>query len=346
MEFADIVATDHAVRVLDRAGGEAIACGEFGGIDQAVADLHLGLVGADMGGVVWLHDNGDGSIEAAIALASSTPVVQASGGEHVEVAISKSLYLPDPLEIEAGTTVTWINRDALPHTTTATTREAHFDSGYMALDDASLQPRAGWNLPPWMPGICRTSRTRLNREVVFACGVGGRLGRPLTWHSRSAKQMIRVHGGSGACHHHGIVFGRTCSARRQGWRWRSKQHGHHPGHGDREEGRNRSLRRPRREDQLEHRHRIAQLPLELAEWAVPSTDHECCTLHQQERHREPQVAASATHQGAPPHFGQSAEFDDAPQEVCDAEAPRAVGQLPPRGATMRFVGGGWRFGHH
>ena len=134
-EFADIVATDHAVRVLDPAGGEAIACGEFGGVDQAVADLHLGLVGADMGGVAWLHDNGDGSIEATIALASSTPVAQAKGGEHVEVAISKSLYLPSLLEIEAGTNVTWVNEDELPHTATATTPEVPFDSGYMALAD-------------------------------------------------------------------------------------------------------------------------------------------------------------------------------------------------------------------
>lgn len=135
-EFAEIVATDHAVRVLDPAGGEAIACGEFGGVDQVVADLHVGLVGMEMSGVAWLHDNGDGKIETAIVLVSSTPVAQAGVDGHVEVAISKSRYLPSPLEIDAGTTVTWVNEDALPHTATATTPEVHFDSGYMALDDA------------------------------------------------------------------------------------------------------------------------------------------------------------------------------------------------------------------
>lgn len=135
-ELADIVAMDHAVRVLDPTGGEAIACGEFGGVDQAVADLHVGLVGVEMGGVAWLHDNGDGSIETVVVLASSTPVAQVGADDQVEVTVSKSRYLPSTLEIDAGTTVTWVNEDVLPHTATATTPEVHFDSGYMALDDA------------------------------------------------------------------------------------------------------------------------------------------------------------------------------------------------------------------
>ena len=136
LALADVVRGDHAVRVLDAAGTETLACGELSGSPEPVADLQLGLTGADMAGVAWLHDNGDGTFGAAVAVTwESEPAAFAAAGDHVEVAISKSLYVPNPLEIEAGTTVTWVNEDELPHTATATTPDAHFDSDYMALDD-------------------------------------------------------------------------------------------------------------------------------------------------------------------------------------------------------------------
>lgn len=134
--LADLVSSEHAVRVLDAAGTEVIACGEFDGLDAAVSDLHIGLSGEGMTGVVWLHDEGNGTVEASIAVAPlAAPAAPAVQAPEVEVTISKSLYQPSPLEIEAGTTVTWVNEDALPHTSTATTTESHFDSGYLALDD-------------------------------------------------------------------------------------------------------------------------------------------------------------------------------------------------------------------
>lgn len=136
LALADVVHDDHAVRVLGRAGAGAVACGELSGSAEPVSDLQLGLMGADMTGVAWLHDNGDGTFQAAIAVTSPTELApSAAGADHVEVAISKSLYVPNPLEIEAGTTVTWVNEDELPHTATATTPDVHFDSDYMALDD-------------------------------------------------------------------------------------------------------------------------------------------------------------------------------------------------------------------
>lgn len=134
----DLAATEHAVRVLESLDSleHLVACGEFGGIDGGVRDMQLGLASADdsgLSGVVWLRDNGDGTTSASVAITAQTePTVPVDADAEVEVRIEKSLYVPNPLEVKAGTTVTWVNEDALPHTTTSTT--GAFDSGYMALD--------------------------------------------------------------------------------------------------------------------------------------------------------------------------------------------------------------------
>lgn len=136
--LSDITSAEHAVRIIERSRppGRPVACGEFGVIDGTVSDLHVGLapVGdSGLQGVLWLHDNGDGTTGASVAIASQAPTTSSAARDGVvEVAIRKSLYVPNPLEIEAGTTVTWINEDVLPHTTTAT--DGAFDSGYMPLD--------------------------------------------------------------------------------------------------------------------------------------------------------------------------------------------------------------------
>lgn len=139
MSLADIAASGHAVRVVERSRppGRLVACGEFGAIDGDIGELQFGLVGlgdSGLDGVVWLRDNGDGTTGASLVIASpAVSVLPAGDAGEIEVAIRGSLYLPNPLEVAAGTTVTWINEDALPHTTTAT--DGTFDSGYMALGD-------------------------------------------------------------------------------------------------------------------------------------------------------------------------------------------------------------------
>lgn len=140
----DLAAQAHAVRVYEpaRPPGRLVACGEYAGFDLDETDVQLGLVGSggrDVQGVVWLHDLGDGTTTADFVIAApGAPGVAGptAAGDRVEVAISKSLYLPNPLEIPVGTIVTWVNEDALPHTATATTPQAGFDSGYMALGDS------------------------------------------------------------------------------------------------------------------------------------------------------------------------------------------------------------------
>ena len=51
-----------------------------------------------------------------------------------EVVIEGFVYKPARLEIQAGDTVRWINRDFVPHTSTATDRT--WDSGTIARDSA------------------------------------------------------------------------------------------------------------------------------------------------------------------------------------------------------------------
>ena len=58
-------------------------------------------------------DGGDG--------ASADPTEPAATAE---VAVATFAFAPDPLEVEAGTTITFTNEDAIDHTVTAGTREA------------------------------------------------------------------------------------------------------------------------------------------------------------------------------------------------------------------------------
>jgi plastocyanin len=61
---------------------------------------------------------------ATIALALSAPVTLAADRD---VVIDDFAFSPGSVEIRAGDTVTWINRDAVPHTATA--RNGSFDTG-------------------------------------------------------------------------------------------------------------------------------------------------------------------------------------------------------------------------
>ncbi|HEY9559048.1 MAG TPA: plastocyanin/azurin family copper-binding protein [Acidimicrobiales bacterium] len=58
---------------------------------------------------------------------SATPdlaAAESSAGDVVTVAIETFAFAPDPLEVDAGTTITFVNGDAIDHTVTAGTREA------------------------------------------------------------------------------------------------------------------------------------------------------------------------------------------------------------------------------
>ena len=60
------------------------------------------------------------------------------GGEVAEgdqtIEIAEFLYEPETVKVAAGTTVTWVNRDKAPHTSTA--RDESFDTGALKKSDS------------------------------------------------------------------------------------------------------------------------------------------------------------------------------------------------------------------
>ena len=144
--LAEIAVDDHAVGVTTAEGDRPadLACGDLAAFEPQGADVQVGLLeqnGSGHSGVAWLHDNGDGTTAGAVVVASSAGV--APTDVPVKIAIVKSLYGPDPLEIVPGTTVTWVNEDQTPHTVTDV--DLAFDSGYLAQGD-------GWSRTFETPG--------------------------------------------------------------------------------------------------------------------------------------------------------------------------------------------------
>jgi plastocyanin len=55
-------------------------------------------------------------------------------GASTEVVIDNFTFEPSKLTISAGTKVTWVNHDDVPHTATSTTKPRAFDSGTLDTD--------------------------------------------------------------------------------------------------------------------------------------------------------------------------------------------------------------------
>jgi plastocyanin len=51
-----------------------------------------------------------------------------------QVVIDNFAYSPSKLTVAAGTTVTWLNRDDVPHTATSSKKPREFDSGTLDTD--------------------------------------------------------------------------------------------------------------------------------------------------------------------------------------------------------------------
>jgi plastocyanin len=59
---------------------------------------------------------------------------QTSADPH-QVVIDNFRYSPRQLTVKAGTRVTWVNRDDVPHTATSSRKPRAFDSGTLDTDD-------------------------------------------------------------------------------------------------------------------------------------------------------------------------------------------------------------------
>jgi hypothetical protein len=106
---------------------------------------------------------------------------------------------------------------------------------------------------------------------------------------------------------------------------RAKEDGEDPGNGDGGQEGDGCFRRTRRQDELEHGDRIAELALERAERAVPPAHGEGRPLRQQEHCRETQASTPNAEDRAPPYDGQRRQLKDAPRDMGDAEGHRGSG---------------------
>lgn len=60
---------------------------------------------------------------------------ETSRGAGPQVIIDNFTFTPSTLTVAVGTTVTWINRDDVPHTATSTAKPKSFQSGTLDTDD-------------------------------------------------------------------------------------------------------------------------------------------------------------------------------------------------------------------
>jgi plastocyanin len=81
------------------------------------------LLLAMSGGVFGRHDHASGSTATThVASPSTKPGAE---GMVSRVSIDNFSYLPAELTVAAGTTVTWVNHDDVPHTVTANDKSFH-----------------------------------------------------------------------------------------------------------------------------------------------------------------------------------------------------------------------------
>jgi plastocyanin len=79
-------------------------------------------------------DKAPGLATADPALAPPTTPAESAAVPN-QVAIDNFTFRPRRLEVKAGTRVTWVNRDDVPHTATSTARPRAFDSRTLDTDE-------------------------------------------------------------------------------------------------------------------------------------------------------------------------------------------------------------------
>jgi plastocyanin len=80
-------------------------------------------------------------IGLVVALSSGAAVVGAAPLATTTVVIENMTYTPATRTVRRGTTVTWINRDLVPHTVTG-----------KGLDSGSIAPGGSWTFTPTTAG--------------------------------------------------------------------------------------------------------------------------------------------------------------------------------------------------
>jgi plastocyanin len=131
----DLLDGNHSIVVHESMAnmGTYIVCGDIGGAVVNGTDLAIGLGelnNSGYSGVALLHDTGDGNVQVALYIqttttmrgaAESTPEAGAAtpaAAHGVAIEIKGFAYNPASIDVPVGTTVTWTNNDTTAHTVT------------------------------------------------------------------------------------------------------------------------------------------------------------------------------------------------------------------------------------
>ncbi|HZY84225.1 MAG TPA: cupredoxin family copper-binding protein [Gemmataceae bacterium] len=92
--------------------------------------------GAALAGLLALAAAGCGGPDTPSRQDTTAPASPPPAGEAaVRVTIDQFAYSPPELTVTAGTRVTWVNRDDVPHTVTSVEKPRRFGSGTLDTDD-------------------------------------------------------------------------------------------------------------------------------------------------------------------------------------------------------------------
>jgi len=72
--------------------------------------------------------------DPAPVVATATPAAAEPAAAESKVTIDNFTFSPPTLTVAAGTKVTWVNHDDVPHTATSTAKPRAFDSGTLDTD--------------------------------------------------------------------------------------------------------------------------------------------------------------------------------------------------------------------
>jgi amicyanin len=94
----------------------------------------VALIGLTVWGVSLRRAATDAGTPPARASGTESPSARNAGSSPVKVSIDHSVFEPKELVITAGTTVTWVNAEEVPHTVTSTASPPLFDSRTLRAD--------------------------------------------------------------------------------------------------------------------------------------------------------------------------------------------------------------------
>ena len=103
----------------------------------------VALIGLTVCGVSMRRAATDAGMRQARERGTEAPSARNAGPSPVKVSIERNVFEPKEVVVAAGTTVTWVNADEVPHTVTSTASPPLFGSKTLRADDTfSLEFKA------------------------------------------------------------------------------------------------------------------------------------------------------------------------------------------------------------